>query len=139
MDDDLKRFFETADQLLQRNNSRTDDRLKQHLSKMIDGKLPCAYLYHAWSIAEMCCASPDWSLEKLHNIFYPTGYHAPVSDILKDLFHSLKNTEVPHTKGNLDPDTDNKILLLDRLKRVELDQAVRLGVELYTLSGNVLK
>ena len=139
MEEDLKTFFDTAEQLLLKNSRHTDDKLKQHLSKMIDGKLPCIHLYHAWALAEMCCASSDWTPDGLHRILFPTGYHAPVSDILKDLFHSLRNTAIPHTEGILDPDTDKRILLLDRLKRVELDQSERMGVELYTLSGNVLK
>jgi len=133
------KFFCTVDQLLQGHISLPKDKLKQCLSKSIDGRLPCMYLYHAWAIAEMCCASADWSSPFLAAVLFPTGMRSPVSDILADLFDALKKTEVPRTEGTDEPDLDNRILLLDSLKRAELAQALRLGVPLYTPDGGCLK
>ena len=138
MDDYLKPLFDAADAKLNWSSFQSDRKLQQSLSREIAGKFPCIHLYHAWSLAEMCCASPDWSPAALDRILYPTGYKFPVADILKDLFFALQNTAIPHTEGILEPDIDKRILLLDTLKRVELAQALRLKIPLYTLDGNVL-
>lgn len=139
MNRNMEKFFRAIEQTLHSNNFRPDGSLKSVLAGPDEkGRPPCLQLYHAWAIAELCCASREWSTSAFDLICFPTGYREPVSDILKDLFYALKHTEIPDTEGIFDQETDRRILLLDTLKRVELAQALRLEVPLYTLDGECL-
>lgn len=101
--------------------------------------LECLHLYHAWSIAELCCASPDWEPCVLGAICTPDSSNPLYHGLLCDIFSELAKVKIPPIADTpLEPAVDIRLRVLCTLKKIELAQALKLEISLYTMTGERL-
>lgn len=138
MEDEIKNFFAVMQDVLGSDTAPDSSKLKRALSrKRSQGEFPCHYLYRAWALAQMCCAAPVWEQPELLGICWPSTENPLTIQVLQDLLAHLAQVEIPDIADNsLAPAADMRLTLLDILNRVELEQAYRLNVVLYSHRGN---
>ena len=134
---ELVDFFDAMKNILGYDKPQDLKNLKNILKNKSQERIECIYLYRAWSIAELCCASPEWKEESLRGICSIDIHDDLCRGLLCCVFSELAKTKIHAINEEicLCPAIDIRLRLLDTLKRIELAQALNLGVMLYTLEG----
>ena len=133
----VKDFFRAMHNVLDLDKNPDSGKLQQLLNSKKAGEYSLSvYAYRAWAIAELCCGCPEWDKDSLANVCWISLENPLVVELLRDIFRTFSTAEIPEaTDNSLVPDVDIRLSLLNMLKRYEVSQARRFGIELHDHLG----